>query len=125
VDIHIDPSRRRPSAGAPLPEAELRRLREDVLAAAKGVAGVRELHRVYGHHTPDGPYVTFHCLFDEQLPLRVVHDRTLELEMALRRRRPDLSQIVIHPEPAGAEHADHDDREPIVLGKAAGPDGSS
>jgi divalent metal cation (Fe/Co/Zn/Cd) transporter len=46
-----------------------------------------------------GLYLTLHCLFDGQVPLKRVHAATDRLETLLRTKEPEFDRIVIHAEP--------------------------
>src|SRR4051794_13560157 len=90
-----------------------RDVRERVAAAALAVAGVREVHNVRVMTVDGEPEVSLHLKLPSSLPLDDAHGIASEVERAIRRDAPELSDVHTHIEPLsesrdGAEPQDSD-----------------
>lgn len=104
VDTHIDPRRFGVVEGRPLEDDHRQALEAAVFDAASEVRGVEEVHRVCVQQGPDELYVSLHCLFAPETPVRQVHDATVSVEHRVRQLLPGSGRVVVHAEPL--EHQD-------------------
>lgn len=83
---------------------------QQVIAIADAVAGPGSTHEVRVYHEPgadgtaDGHLhnLVLHCTFPGSLTVPEVHERSTEVERALRARLPGLGTVLVHPEPESA-----------------------
>jgi cation diffusion facilitator family transporter len=76
-----------------------RDVRERINAIAMAVPGVREVHNVRVMEVDGAPEVSLHLKLPASLPLERAHAVTSELEAAIRREVPELSDVHTHIEP--------------------------
>lgn len=80
-------------------EVRLRR----VAATIPGVLDIHDVMVTRGHNARDGNatvQVTCHCTLADETPMVTVHAAITELEGAFKREEPEVSRLLIHPEPA-------------------------
>jgi cation diffusion facilitator family transporter len=99
VDTHLDPRRTRVQSGAPLDANQVARVTTRVLAAAQEVKPPVEIHNVKVQGEAGGLYISCHCVFDDAMPIRRVHDRTVRLEALIWDRVEGVERVVVHAEP--------------------------
>ncbi|HVL95906.1 MAG TPA: cation-efflux pump [Solirubrobacteraceae bacterium] len=87
VVVHVEPSR------------EGGEIRERVNAAALAVPGIREIHNVRVMTVDGRPEVSLHLKLPATLPVEEAHTLTCEVEAAIRRAVPELSDVHTHIEP--------------------------
>jgi cation diffusion facilitator family transporter len=83
---------------------------QQVIAIADAVAGPGSTHEVRVYHEPgadgtaDGHLhnLVLHCTFPGNLTVPEVHERSTEVERALRARLPGLGTVLVHAEPEDA-----------------------
>ncbi|MCH4053611.1 MAG: cation diffusion facilitator family transporter [Atopobiaceae bacterium] len=76
---------------------------EEVEEAALSVEGVRSVHHVRSRGTESEVYVDLHVLLDPEMSLRDSHERGRQVSDAIRRRFPQVADVVVHVEPDTAE----------------------
>lgn len=102
IDTHIEPRSDRVVKGSPISDkvgGQVAKLVRDVAGGVELISDVRDIMAEQG---PDGLYLTLHCLFDRQVPLKRVHAATDRLETLLRTKELEFDRIVIHAEPSQA-----------------------
>lgn len=114
IDTHIDPRRTQVAQGRALDAARLADLAGGIEAIARDIAGVRGVHNLRAQQVEEGLYVSFHCVFAGEAPVRRVHDATARFEYLIRERLRGIARVVVHAEPDGH----HDDP---VTGVSAAP----
>jgi cation diffusion facilitator family transporter len=92
VVVHVEPSE---GAGVDV--------RERALAAALGVARVREIHNVAVLHVGDRVEISLHVKLPGALSLDEAHRIATELEDAIRRELPEVSRVQTHIEPLAGD----------------------
>ena len=73
---------------------------ERVRAVALSVEGVCDCHRIRSRGNENAAYLDLHLQMPGDLPLERAHALSHEVERALRQQMPQLTDIVIHIEPA-------------------------
>jgi cation diffusion facilitator family transporter len=81
-----------------------------VIDVARGMAGVRDVHRVRSRGVHHAVELDMHLQVGPEMSLREAHALSREIEAQLRVKFPELSDVVIHIEPA-----------PVESSPAAGP----
>ena len=100
IDTHIEPRSDHVVKGSPISEKVGGQIANLVRAVAGGVELITDVRDIRAEQGPDGLYLTLHCLFDGQVPLKRVHAATDRLETLLRTKEPEFDRIVIHAEPS-------------------------
>lgn len=75
----------------------------DIEAEAAADPQVREAHNVRSRGPEDDVHIDLHILVDPELPIAEAHAIGHRVEDRLRRRWPDVSDVVVHVEPAHEE----------------------
>lgn len=75
---------------------------ESLSAAVLAVPGVKGCRHVRTRGGPDAVYVDLVVFLDGDLPLRAAHDVADRIEDALKTAHPQIVDVVVHLEPAGA-----------------------
>jgi cation diffusion facilitator family transporter len=99
VDTHLDPRRTRIQSGTPVDPDQVSHVTTLVREAAQAVRPPVDIHNVKVQGEAGGLYVSCHCVFDEALPIRRVHDQTVRLEAMIWDRIEGLERVVVHAEP--------------------------
>jgi divalent metal cation (Fe/Co/Zn/Cd) transporter len=73
---------------------------------ALSVAGVRGAHHIRSRGSVDAVSVDLHVHLDPHIELRVAHEKTHEVVQALRDAFPEVSDVLIHTEPADGRERD-------------------
>jgi cation diffusion facilitator family transporter len=107
VDIHIDPRRTRVTAGTPATPATREAVESTIAQLAQAIPMVQDLHGLFLQDGPDGLYVSFHCVFGNEAPVRAVHSVSVQLEHEIMRVMPAITRVVVHAEPV--DHVDSAD----------------
>ena len=102
IDTHIEPRSDHIVKGSPISEKVSGQVAKFVRDAAGSVELITDVRDIRAEQGPDGLYLTLHCLFDGQVPLKRVHAATDRLETLLRTKGPEFDRIVIHAEPCQA-----------------------
>lgn len=71
-----------------------------VIDVARGVTGVRDVHRVRSRGVRHAVELDLHLQVHDELSLREAHGLAREIESQLRVKFPELSDVVIHIEPS-------------------------
>jgi len=79
-----------------------------VIEVARGVEGVRDVHRVRSRGVHHAVELDLHLQVGSEMSVRSAHALAREIEAQLRVKFPELSDVVIHIEPC-----------PVVVGAAA------
>jgi len=74
-----------------------------VIDVARGMAGVRDVHRVRSRGVHHAVELDMHLQVGPEMSLREAHALSREIEAQLRVKFPELSDVVIHIEPGPAE----------------------
>jgi len=99
IDIHIDPRRNRIDLGEEVSPGELARLTRLVTEMVALQPLGEDVHRLFAQRGADGLYLSFHCRFPPETPIRVVHDVTARMEAELRWKLGNIARVVVHAEP--------------------------
>ena len=99
VETHIEPMQMRDIAGRDAPAELIAALSKELEALAAGEGVLHEIHDVRARETPNGRIVNFHAYVDSALSVSAVHEKTDELERALRERFPNIKRVIGHAEP--------------------------
>ena len=84
----------------PAPVSEERILERQLREAAKAFPEIEDIHDVVATRTGDRLDMSCHCSMPDALAMTDVHRTITELEAAFLRIRPDVTRLLIHPEPA-------------------------
>jgi len=80
---------------------EATRIEEDLRRAAAAFPEVLDIHEVVVTSPSSGDIqITLHCTLPDDLPMSRVHKVISELESTFRATHPDVTRLLIHPEPA-------------------------
>ncbi|MEO5373154.1 MAG: cation-efflux pump [Alphaproteobacteria bacterium] len=99
VTTHIEPRAVHTVEGSPMDPVAAARIETLVHDLAVTVPSVVGVHRIHAQMGSEGICVTFHCLFEENTPIRVAHDATVRFEHLIRGKSPALNRVIIHAEP--------------------------
>ncbi|WP_448192455.1 cation diffusion facilitator family transporter [Azospirillum sp. sgz301742] len=105
IDSHIDPRRTHVVQGRDLDPDRLAALTADIEAIGRDLPTIKGVHHVRVQQVEEGLYVSFHCVFAGDAPVRRVHDATARFEYLIRDRLRGIARVVVHAEPVGH----HDD----------------
>jgi len=101
VDTHIDPRRFGVVVGTPVAEEARQRCEDEIITLARSVRGVRDVHKGWVQVGDEGMYVSLHCLFSPDEPVRAVHEATVAVEQRVRGHLKGVGRVVVHAEPLG------------------------
>ncbi|MBL4633814.1 MAG: cation transporter [Kofleriaceae bacterium] len=76
----------------------------EILTIVLGVPGVVDCHRIRSRGLSDEIIMDLHVHADGEISLLEAHHISHEVESALRKHHPEISDITIHMEPAGDPH---------------------
>lgn len=100
IDTHIDPRRFAVVQGQQLDQDRRIDLQRQIDEVARKVAPVLDVHKIWVQDNgSDGLYVSLHCLFAPETPVRVVHDATVAVEVRVRHSIPGVERVLVHAEP--------------------------
>ncbi|HEY7296892.1 MAG TPA: cation-efflux pump [Xanthobacteraceae bacterium] len=99
VETHIEPLQTRDVAGRDAPAERIAAVANELRTLAAGLGFFDDIHDVRVREAPDGEIVNFHAHVDPALSVSAVHDKTDELERALRERFPTIKRVIGHAEP--------------------------
>lgn len=77
-----------------------RQLEKRLRRAATAFPEIRDIHEVFVTKTNDRIQVSCHCTLPDDLPMARVHEIITALEGAFKLDAPEVSRLLIHPEPA-------------------------
>ena len=77
-----------------------RLLVHDLRNAAQAFPDIHDIHNVLTMQHGDHLDMSCHCTMPDDLPIDAVHRTTSTLEAAFLRLRPEVTRLLIHPEPA-------------------------
>jgi cation diffusion facilitator family transporter len=77
-----------------------------VIEVARGMAGVRDVHRVRSRGVHHAVELDLHLQVGDEMSLRAAHALAREIEAQLRVKFPELSDVVIHIEPGPGPGSD-------------------
>jgi cation diffusion facilitator family transporter len=80
----------------------------EIEAEAVAEPNVREAHNVRSRGPEDDIHIDLHVLVDPLIPIAEAHAIGHRVEQRLRRRWPDVSDVVVHVEPANEEERARD-----------------
>ena len=84
----------------PAPAAEVQPLISQLRKVAQAWPEVEDIHNVVAASVAGRLEMSCHCSLPERLKMHEVHRIITELESAFLRVRPDVSRLLIHPEPS-------------------------
>jgi len=99
IDIHIDPRRNRIAEGTEITVEEMTRIETAVREAVSAHPLADDVHHLFAQSGSDGLYVSFHCRFPPDSPIKTVHDITALVEAELRWKLANVVRVVVHAEP--------------------------
>jgi cation diffusion facilitator family transporter len=99
VETHIEPLPADILAGRDATPERRSEVRDALLALARDIPNLGEVHDVRVRETADGEIVNFHCRVDPALSVSTVHNEVDALERQLRRRFPSIQRVIGHAEP--------------------------
>jgi divalent metal cation (Fe/Co/Zn/Cd) transporter len=99
VETHIEPLQTRGLAGRDAPAERIAAVAHELGTLAAALGFLDDIHDVRVRKTPDGEIVNFHAHVDPVLTVSAVHEKTDELERALRERFPTIKRVIGHAEP--------------------------
>ncbi|CAK0757831.1 ferrous-iron efflux pump FieF [Azospirillaceae bacterium] len=103
VDTHIDPRRMRVLTGDPIDAQQTAEIIKKIRELAQSLRSPIEVHNIKVRGEAGGVYLSCHCIFNEQTPIRNCHDQTLRLEALLWENIPKIDRILLHAEPSNHE----------------------
>jgi cation diffusion facilitator family transporter len=68
---------------------------------ARSVHGVKTLHNIRSRGRPDDVHVDLHVQVDPSMPLQRAHEISSQVEQAIKRQMPAVTDVVVHMEPTG------------------------
>ena len=77
-----------------------RQLEQRLREAGRAYPEVLDIHEVFVTHLHDRVQVNCHCTLPDALPMSEVHTIITALEGSFMRENPEVSRLLIHPEPA-------------------------
>lgn len=77
-----------------------RQLELRLRSAARAYPKILDIHEVLVTHMQDRIQVNCHCTLPDDLPMSEVHDIITALEGSFKLENPEVSRLLIHPEPA-------------------------
>jgi cation diffusion facilitator family transporter len=99
VETHIEPLPADILAGRDATPQRRDEVRDVLLALARDIPNLGEVHDVRVRETADGEIVNFHCRIDPALSVSAVHNEVDALERRLRQRFPSIQRVIGHAEP--------------------------
>jgi divalent metal cation (Fe/Co/Zn/Cd) transporter len=99
VVTHLEPVRRLADAGAGAEAGEADKVRAVIAELAPRMGLLCDPHDIEVTTGTEGVRAAFHCTIDASVSLEEAHHFSERFELALRRRLPRLSRVVIHIEP--------------------------
>jgi len=99
VETHIEPLPADILAGRDATPERRSEVREALLALARDIPDLGEVHDVRVRETADGEIVNFHCRVDPALSVSAVHNEVDTLERQLCQRFPSIQRVIGHAEP--------------------------
>jgi len=99
VETHIEPLPADILAGRDATPGRRDEVRDALLALARDIPNLGEIHDVRVRETADGEIVNFHCRVDPALSVSAVHDEVDALERRVRQRFPSIQRVIGHAEP--------------------------
>ena len=99
VETHIEPLPADILAGRDATPQRRDEVRDVLLALARDIPDLGEVHDVRVRETAEGEIVNFHCRVDPALSVSAVHDEVDTLEQRLRQRFPSIRRVIGHAEP--------------------------
>jgi cation diffusion facilitator family transporter len=99
VETHIEPLPADILAGRDATPERRGEVSDALLALARDIPDLGEVHDVRVRETADGEIVNFHCRVDPALSVSAVHDEVDALERRLRQRFPTIQRVIGHAEP--------------------------
>lgn len=97
ITTHIESEEGTVEKPEPLADAALE---EDLRVAAHAFPEVMDVHDVVTRRLGDRLQMACHCTMADAMTMGEVHRVISELEAAFRRQRPEVTRLLIHPEPA-------------------------
>lgn len=76
-----------------------RQLEEEVRLSAAHFPEIEDVHNVVALRTGDHVQLSCHCSMPDDLPMGTVHRIITQMEAAFLRTRPEVTRLLIHPEP--------------------------
>lgn len=74
---------------------------QEIKALAQDVPGLREVHQVRTRGTEGEVYCDLHALVDPDMSVKAAHDLGDEFEADIKRRFPQVKEVLVHIEPYG------------------------
>jgi cation diffusion facilitator family transporter len=99
VESHIEPLHIDGLAGEQLPPDGHSRIEALLKELAQGAGKLADVHDVRARHNEHGLFVTFHCRVAGAETVETVHDAVDALEIALKKRMPEVRRVIAHAEP--------------------------
>jgi cation diffusion facilitator family transporter len=99
VETHIEPLQTRGLAGRDAPAERIATVGNELGTLAARLGFLEDIHDVRVREAPDGEIVNFHAHANPALTVSAVHEKTDELERALRERFPTIKRVIGHAEP--------------------------
>lgn len=99
VESHIEPLQTDAVAGAELPWADYRRIRDEIEALADATPLLLDAHEIRIRATEVGLYLSLHCHVPADASVEHAHDAVSELEQKIRRQITGVRRIIVHAEP--------------------------
>jgi cation diffusion facilitator family transporter len=75
---------------------------------------VLDVHDIVVRHVGDRVYLSCHCTLPDDLPMHKVHDVITELENRFKLAYPQVSRVLIHPEPLADNKHERQSKESLV-----------
>jgi cation diffusion facilitator family transporter len=98
VVTHIEPASRHPTPKS-LSRREVVRLEEQIRSVADGICGAGRSHKILVRSEAGQLSIALHCELAPDVPIGEAHEKSEDLEIALRRSIPNVGQVVVHLEP--------------------------
>jgi divalent metal cation (Fe/Co/Zn/Cd) transporter len=99
INSHIEPMKNSTVLSQELTKQEEERIVLDIRRASSAVSNLNNLHDFVIRKTGNGYFISFHCVFLEDMTLEDVHDAVSELEDLIKDKISGARRVIIHAEP--------------------------
>ena len=101
IDVHIEPGEPRREQAAAVDLETYQGMQAAVTEAAGQVGGLSACHDLTISQTEEGLLLSTHCECEATLSVERAHALSEQLEREVRRRLPEVRQVIVHVEPRG------------------------
>jgi len=99
INSHIEPMKNSAVLSQELTKQEEEKIASDVKKISSAVSNLSNLHDFVIRKTGNNYFISFHCVFLENMTLEEVHDAVSELEDLIKDKIKGVRRVIIHAEP--------------------------